>query len=405
METENLNTPVDNVATSNDGSGRVETDATGGPLTFDELEQALGDKKKKKVGTEPAPKAKGKDDDSEPKKEKKPKQDKSESKEDHEDTEDGEEPKAKEEPARKKIKAKYADDELDIDEEALVPVKVNGKDEFVQVKDLLSNYSGKTAWDQKFTEVHKMKKEALNYQSKLDETAKAIQAIYNEQDPDMRMFKMAQVAGLNPIEFRQKFFDGNISLLDKYYNMTDDERKADALAFEAKFHKHRADTLDAQSKQEQSYKELSAKVSDIRARHQISESEFANTFDALMAHEEKMASQYSDYKKQPITPELIAEVVLKDRIWDAASSKLDSLGLGLTPQARNERLSKLTENAHQLGLTIQDVLDTIDEVWGSKNARRIVQEKQKQAEEFKTGKKEVPQVGPKKEEPMFFEDL
>lgn len=394
------NTPVDNVATSNDGSGRVEVDATGGGLTFDELEQVLNDKKSKKA-TEPAPRAKSEKSDDESKSEKKEKSEKKSSEKD----EDGEKPKVEEKPARKTHKAKYLENELDIDEDAVFQAKVNDKLENVTMKDLLSNYSGKTAWDKKFSEVHKMNQEAMARQTKLAETARKIRDIYEEQDPEIKMFRMAEVAGVDPIAFREKFFNGNISLLEKYYNMSEDERRADALAYEAKYHKHRADTMDARSKHEQAAKELDAKISDITARHNISESDFGNRYKQLVEHEDKMASQFSNYQKQNITPEFIAETIVKDRLWDAAASKLDSLKLEIPVEARNDRLMKLVTNAYQMGLSPQDVVETVDEVWGSKNARRIIQEKQKQAEEFRTGKKETSQVGPKKDEPMFFSDL
>ena len=42
------------------------------------------------------------------------------------------------------------EDAVDVSPEATVKVKVNGKNEFVPIKELMTNYSGKIAYDEKF---------------------------------------------------------------------------------------------------------------------------------------------------------------------------------------------------------------------------------------------------------------
>lgn len=400
----NPNTPVLSNADSN---GKIELNSGSGPLTFDELDEVTKASKRAKAEK----KEKGDEDKSkhikdltsdtdkgkkpEPKKESKPKE--KPEKADDLDSEAGDEPKA---PPRKTIKAKFNDSELDLDEEALVPVKINGKEEMVPVKELLGNYSGKVAWDKRFTELSKSEKELKTKELKLRTAADQVKSIMSEQDPDIRMWKLAQIAGVDPVEYRQKFFNDNISMLEKWYNMSDDERKADALAYESKIYKHKADTLEAQQKEEQAIQALRQKLDALRASHQVSEEEFVSHYDQI---NQMVASGQLD--KSHLSPEKIIETIEKDRLWNAAEQELSKLDLGWTEQARNENLYKFVENAHKSGLKPQEMAEMVYEIWGDKKTQKLIKEKLEQKEEFTHGKKPVEQAKPKPNEPLFFDDI
>lgn len=399
----NPNTPVTEVATASDGSGKVNMDAGGGPLTFDELESVTTKKAPKKEAKkeedDEAKSEKKKDLSSDSDKGKKPEPKKESEK--PKAAKDSEKPEDQEKPARKTVKAKFAENELELDEETEIPVLVNGKEEMWTLKDLRADKSGKVAWDKQFSELHKMRKGLGTQEMKLQESAATIKAIFEEKDPNVKIFRMAQFAGVDPIQFRQKFFDDNISMLEKYYSMSDDERAADAKAFEAQYHKHRADTLESASKQEQAQKALKAKIDQIRASHQVSEDEFITRYDEIT----KMVKN-GDLDKSQLTPEYIVETIQKDRMWDAAAEKFDSLGLKMSDEARNEKLFKLVEKAHKIGLSAKDLPEMVDELWGSKKAQIKVETKLKGNEEFRTGKKEtVPQAKQQSSAPVFFDEM
>ena len=415
-ESVNPNTPVTNVAT--DTQGKATIDAGGGPLTFDELDQLTSKRGKKDAKsdgdsggsgkqTNEKPSEKSQDLSSDTDKGNKSNGKKAEPKDSKEskDSKEGEKPADEEKSARKTVKAKFQDQDLEIDEEAIVPVKINGQEQLVPVKDLISNYSGKMAWDQKFTELHKMRKTVATQEAKLIEASNTLKAIFEEKDADMKMFKMAQFAGIDPVQYRQKFFNDNISALEKWAAMTEDERKADALAFEAKIHKLRADTLEASSKQEQAHRELTDKIAKLRASHQVSEDEFAARYDQIAAYQNEMASKYGDYQPTQITPEYVIETIEKDRLWKAAAEKLDSLDLGLDAKKRGERLMNLVENSYKVGLKAQDMAELVDELWGSIKAQKKIEEKKQKNDEFLNGKKDVPAARAKSSEPLLFDDL
>lgn len=392
-------------------NGKIEMTAGAGPVSFDELEQLAANEKRAKAQKSKETKA-AQDDKSENQNKKSidlssdTDKGKPEAKAKPEaDTKETESKSAKEveteKQIRKLIKAKFQDQDIDLDEESVVTVKVNGKDEQVQIKDLLGNYSGKVAWDKKFTDVSKKEKFNASQELKLRQAAESVKSIFSESDIDTRMFKMAKLAGVDPVQYRQQFLNENINLLENWYNMSDDERKADALAYENKFHKNRADTLEASIKQEQSHKELSAKLETLRASHQVSEDEFVQQYDQIY----KMVDDKLLDKSQ-LTPEFVIETINKDRLWSAVESQLSSLNLPQEIEEKGQKIMKFVDDAYHLGLKPEDMASMVDEIWGEKKAQKKVQQITDDRREFLSGKREVTQNNkPKSAEPIFFDDI
>lgn len=412
----NPNTPVTETTTSTNGKGTVELSSGETPLTFDELDKLTLSKGKKAAKQESkgaeSDRSGDKDDKPETKSQKskdlssdsdKGKSQKAESKESS-DKKQGQDKEADEtkqqQQLRKLIKAKFQDKEIDLDEESIVPVKINGKEEMVQVKDLLANYSGKTAWDKKFTELSKKDKTIAINDLKLKQAAESVKEIFEEQDPDMRIFKMSKFAGLDPVQYREKFLKDNLNLLEKYYSMTEDERKADSLAFEAKYQKHRADTLEQSSKQEHSQRELSAKIESLRASHQVSEDEFSSCFEQVNELVNKGLIE-----KSQLTPEFVIATVEKERLWNAIDAKLQDFELPWSNEERAKKVMSLVENSHKLGQSPADMAEIVEEIWGPKRAQKKAQTIAQERQEFMSGKKEVTQARSQSSQPMFFDEM
>lgn len=396
----NPNTPVTSNATSD---GKIEMDATGGPLSFDELEElTISSKNSKAKGEKKEPKEekkaeKSKDLTSDENKGKKPEATEKKSESNKKEAKGTEEV---EKPPRKTIKAKYNEAELELDEEAIVPVKINGKEEMVPVKELLGNYSGKVAWDKKFSELDQTRKTVSTKEMKVKEIEDLIKSAYEEQDFDMKLDKLSKLAGVDTVQFRANWLKDNISFLEKYYAMSDDERKAADLAYEAKVQKHRADTLEKGIKEKQAFEALQSKVNSLRERHQISEEEFVSKYDYL-----ENLVKANKLEPESMNPEYIVQTIKIDRLWNAAKESLDKLDLGWTDAQKVQNLQKFVTNAHQIGLKPEDMSETVDEIWGVKKAQKKIEEKKKENQEFLSGKKDVPQYRQKSDSPSFFDEI
>ena len=124
------NAPVTAPITNTEGKAVLEGGET--PLTFDELEQITIEKKNTKART---PKEESIDLTSDENKGKKveskeSKEESVEEKQDKQSKKEESEAKKAEKKLRKTIKAKFKDADLELDEETLIPVTVNGKEEF-----------------------------------------------------------------------------------------------------------------------------------------------------------------------------------------------------------------------------------------------------------------------------------
>ena len=81
----------------------------------------------------------------------------SETEEESKEEEESEEVEEKPEPKKdsKKLRMRMGDELFNVDSDASFKVKVDGQNVDVPLQELINNYSGKTAWDKKFTEIGK----------------------------------------------------------------------------------------------------------------------------------------------------------------------------------------------------------------------------------------------------------
>lgn len=380
-----------------------------GPLTFDELESVMAKPKASKAAKETKDYLTAEVDGkikNEPKEEKDEveeseedgqAEEKAEKKKDNGKKEAKELEKA-EEKARKILKARLADKDFDIDEEAVVTVKVNGKEEQVPIKELLGNYSGKVSWEKKFSEVGNLQQKVRAQDAKLAEQKAKIKEMFEQEDPQVRLFKMAELSGVNPVQFRQQFLDENVKLVEKWYSMSEDERKADALQFENTYLKHQQETKDKDSKARQATEALDKEIQTLRQTHNVKQDEFLEYYDQV----ESLVNS-GKLTKDHLNPKFIVESIQKDRLWNAALPAIESLGW--SEQEKGQKLSELVEKAYAVGVKPEDIPEAISEIYGSKRSQKIVSQKVKEREEFMTGKKQAVSGYKKGSEALFFDDI
>lgn len=284
----------------------------------------------------------------------------------------------KEEIQRKKFKAKWEDQELELDEDSEFEHPVNGQPTKIKLKELLSDYSGRTNWNKQFQDLSVSRKENDKIKADLAAANEKFKSIFEEKDPQLRLFKMAEQSGVSPVEFRQKFLDDNIKLLEKWSTMSDDERKADALSFENNYLKHQMDTKAKAEAQSQAQKQLQAKVETLLTSHKLT----ADEFDAQDQYLEKLFTEQKIDLKQ-ITPELVVETLIKDKLWAAAQPAIEKAKV----QLDRAQIADLINKAYIHKLDPADMDQVVDQLYGTGKAKQVVEEKRKQAEEFKQGVK------------------
>ncbi len=304
--------------------------------------------------------------------------------------------KEKEAVAARKLKAKLKDKEMELDEDIMFSHKVDGQSVDIPIKELLSNYSGKTAWDKRFSELDRERK---SWTSQKTEAEARIKSIMDAQDPEERFFKMAEFAGKHPVEVRRKFLEENMNLLEKWYGMSEDERKADELQFENKYLRTQAERAKSDLETRTRQETLAKQASQISQKYGID-------IESYQEREQILQDLRKEGKlDKDVSPDFVASTLIKDKLWDFAESQLKTFNVQMPEAQKNEALMSLVEMSYDQGLSQKQLADVVDELWGSKAAKTVVEEKIQQRQEFMEGKKAKQSSEPKSYDVWSFDQM
>lgn len=179
---------------------------------------------------------------------------------------------------------------FNVDSDASFKVKVDGKNEDVPLQELINNYSGKTAWDKKFTEIGKEKKtlevEKAQVTKQSEElkahVAKAL-APLREKDgnPMDSLLYLVEMSGDDPYNAYRRIMESNLGELGKLMDMEDVER-------ELYFHKKKDELYSDVAKkrqgklqEEQTFNQVVQKVDSLRQTYKVTEDEYVDASDEL----------------------------------------------------------------------------------------------------------------------------
>lgn len=127
-------------------------------------------------------------------------------------------------------------------------VPVDGKTEKVSLKELKANYSGKVAFDKKFSALGEEKREAkvkqYHYENDKKDLLGKVDAFVDavsKKDSIASIESLAILANANPIELRKNFIDLVKADVAKYVQMTPEEQKELDNKLESDYNKKRSD--------------------------------------------------------------------------------------------------------------------------------------------------------------------
>ena len=204
----------------------------------------------------------------------------------------------------KKLKIRMSDGLYGIEPDAKVRVKIDGEFQEVPVQELINQYSGKVAYDKKFTEIGNEKKQLEYVKKEVEKTQTFLKETVNEvitrmDDPEKgisdAMLFLVEKAGKDPFEYWKRNIEANLEEVEKLMSMSEVERKAYFLEkkdeFRSKAEKAR---MEAYTK-EQAFNQALAKVDALRQAHGVSEEQYLQALDELEA-EGVDTSKWSDEK-------------------------------------------------------------------------------------------------------------
>lgn len=190
----------------------------------------------------------------------------------------------------KKLRMRMGEELFNVDSDASFKVKVDGKNEDVPLQELINNYSGKTAWDKKFTEIGKEKKNLEFESNKLLKQKEFLDnhlynAIIPLKDPNKNpidsLLYLVEMSGEDPYNAYRRIMEANLEELGGLLDMTELER-------ELYFHKKKDELHgNAQKKRndsiqkEQAFNQVLNKVDQLRQAFNVSEEAFVDASEEL----------------------------------------------------------------------------------------------------------------------------
>lgn len=221
-----------------------------------------------------------------------------------EDSEDGEEEESEEEEKElkkedekkeekkdsKKLRMRMGEELFNVDSDASFKVKVDGKTEDVPLQELINNYSGKTAWDKKFTEIGKEKKvlEAeklqITKQSELlrEHVTKALAPLKaKDGNPLDSLLYLVEMSGEDPYNAYRRIMEANLEEIGTLMDMSEVER-------ELYFHKKKdelytnvAKKRQAKVQEEEVFNQTVQKVDSLRQSLNVTEDQYVEASEEL----------------------------------------------------------------------------------------------------------------------------
>lgn len=204
------------------------------------------------------------------------------------------------------------DSKPEIELEALknyeVPVVIDGEEVKVPIQELINNYSGKQAWDKRFNELSKARKEFEEEMNEVDGYLNQFAEYFEKGDVYKAMEQFASFANVPAYEMKHRMLAAFKDEFVRIAQMGPEKYNEEYLKAENEYLKQKEAQSQEKLRSEQAQRELIQKVEAIRNQYGIS----AEEYEAASAFLQERLSQDKDLaKKFPLTPENIAGYVLR----------------------------------------------------------------------------------------------
>lgn len=292
----------------------------------------------------------------------------------------------------KTLKFKQGESSLDVSPEALVTVKVDGKNVEVPVQEVINRYSQQKHLDDLF---RKHKTERQEFETNRTKVAEALKQSYDllVEKQDLKGFadSLAESLGVDGEKIYNAAVDKIRQQIEEEATLTPDELRLRQLERENELFKSRAEAEKAAKQTAAKVQALDTEVSQILQQYKIEKADFVKAYDDLVA------SQGVD--PEQLTPELIANYHNNMKVFETVQQELTEI-VG-EEQADEATIQKIAEIAILAKANKATIRAAIAEEFGLKPEKQLSRKinktlKQKQVEQG------VKRAG---SDTMFFDDL
>lgn len=300
----------------------------------------------------------------------------------------------------KTMVARRGDKEYEIAEDAVLTVKIDGEEVEVPIAELRNNYSGKVAWDKKFTELSKEKQGFVEEKTLVERYINEFAELASDPNDKTKALEyLAQLSGQDPLAFRRQLRNQMFEEFNKFSQMSDAEIKAYELNEENEFLRRQQESVNNRYSEQQTQVELRAKVDSLRETYGVTQEELLNHYDAIV---QERTSQ--GMNPEP-TIEDLENALIDQRVAGSAEYLLGKVDSELVSEEHVAAVKELI--VRNQDWTEEDFIDVIKEGFGinakpaKKASKKVVEAAKKQEE----SKEELSDLAKKTSALASFDDL
>lgn len=296
----------------------------------------------------------------------------------------------------KLLKAMMGENEYDLPEDAMFTQKVNGVEEQVSIKDLLTDYSGKTDWNRKYSELGEERQSLKKEQATFNDRINTFVEKAKESKIDALAY-LAETSGADPVAFIKEFKQGIIPELEEYMNMSETEKELYNHKQELEILKKSQDTKVEMERRAQERTELETSIQSQIEDLGIEQTEYVAAYDRLI---EAGIMEQSD-----VTPEAVSDWVrLEQRV-----AYVDDALANISPELADDvaLIEDLVRTSHEGGLSQEATIEVINELYGqpSKEAQSVSKKVRQASPNLKQVTNSVTKSDDDGVGPISFDDL
>lgn len=285
-------------------------------------------------------------------------------------------------PRGKQVRFKNGDQVVDVDPDATVAVRVDGKKEFAPLKDVLASYSSEKSREKKYSQLvereEAFKQTAEKFEQnkrvvveKFQKIGKMIQDVYEnpEADPTSALNYLVELSGNDMLKYEQRLMEFMVEKAAAYSEMDEVERKLFWKERENEILRNNQATRAKQLDEQKALEEKSKAVAQIREKYGVSEKDYVSAQKELVD---------LGYAKEQLTPESVckyqaykpyiekAEVLAKQFEDDLDDDEMNQLVADTAeinfkyPQLSDVEALKIA--AKKLGYQVEDYEESVQEL-------------------------------------------
>jgi hypothetical protein len=316
----------------------------------------------------------------------------------------------------KMLKGKHKENEYELAADTVFTQKVNGEEKEVSLQTLLNDFSGRETLAPRFTELDNEKKQFTSEKRIFEQDKQAVEGYINnfsqlikEQKYTDAMQFLAELGGVNGLEFNRAI---RTQILEKYgniQNMTEEQRKVLEQQEEIEFLKRQEGSKSEQLNAEKARQETLDQLRQVGANHEMSLEKVEETFfdmQELRKEALKNGEITAEEANAPITVEDVNEYIQIGKLSARVSDILDSFKDDRLNQAVEDTLfNEVSNNPEwdddQIKEIIQAFLDQENE--NEKSNKKV--SKKAKAAAVNTAKPKPKPEPLANDQVLFFDDL